>query len=928
MEAKSHSHRNNSIGEEPPSCQSIETHSKNIHLNDSNWYKVSTTETLHRLSSDKNVGLSEEDVSFRRSKYGKNNLTESKKESKLVRFLKQFNNSVIYILLVAGVLTLFMGHISDTVVIGIVVLVNALIGYIQENKAESAISKIKQMLVVNATVIRNSQRLDIDAGDLVPGDIVYLEAGDNVPADIRILEANNLKIQESVLTGESDSVQKDKQTLIGTLTVADQTNMAFASTSITNGDMTGVVVATGDYTQIGKINKSINDVKQEKTPLIISINNLGKYISYAIVLVAVLLFGFGVLFDIYEIPTLLLSIVTMVVGSIPEGLPAITSVILAIGVQNMARKNSIVKNLPSVETLGSVNIIATDKTGTLTKNEMTIKDIVTKHHNYIVTGDGYSPEGEIFESKGKQDLLINKSSEKISSKLKIEGDLKKLILIGALANDAKLNQENDKWVINGEPTDGCFLTLCKKANLDTSNFIEINKIPFDSDFKYMAKIVDLENSRYLVVKGAPDKLIDVIKKSNNEFDDIYWQNEVSKLAKKGKRVVAVAYKNLSKDITKIQHELLDNDLNLVGLVGILDPPKESVIDAILQARNAGVKVKMITGDHPETAVQIARQIKLSDENRVITGSQLDKLTDSELNSVIKDYDIFARATPENKLRIVKAYQSNNLITAMTGDGVNDAPALKQADIGISMGIKGTDVAKESSDMVLADDNFSTIVDAIKEGRRVYDNIKKTIKFLLPTSIAEGLIVLISIILNNPLPLEPVQLLWINMVSAITISFAFVFEPAENDVMNKNPRKKSDSIIKSQDTIRILYVATMIAGLGLIISQHLTSLGISQNIVSTVTLNIVVFCKIFYLFNIRTDHSAISKNLFTNKVAFLVVGILISLQMAITYMPQMHIIFRTASLQITDWLYPFYCGLILFSIVEIEKFLSNTLKKVR
>ena len=373
---------------------------------------------------------------------------------------------------------------------------------------------------------------------------------------------------------------------------------------------------------------------------------------------------------------------------------------------------------------------------------------------------------------------------------------------------------------------------------------------------------------------------------------------------------------------------MDNDLNLVGLVGILDPPKESVIDAILQARNAGVKVKMITGDHPETAVQIARQIKLSDENRVITGSQLDKLTDSELNSVIKDYDIFARATPENKLRIVKAYQSNNLITAMTGDGVNDAPALKQADIGISMGIKGTDVAKESSDMVLADDNFSTIVDAIKEGRRVYDNIKKTIKFLLPTSIAEGLIVLISIILNNPLPLEPVQLLWINMVSAITISFAFVFEPAENDIMNKNPRKKSDSIIKSQDTIRILYVATMIAGLGLIISQHLTSLGISQNIVSTVTLNIVVFCKIFYLFNIRTDHSAISKNLFTNKVAFLVVGILISLQMAITYMPQMHIIFRTASLQIIDWLYPFYCGLILFSIVEIEKFLSNTLKKVR
>ncbi|MBU5335101.1 HAD-IC family P-type ATPase [Intestinibacter bartlettii] len=928
MQAKSHSHRKSSIGEEPPPLQSKEEHSKRLQLKDSNWYKVSQSETLNRLNSNKDLGLSEEDIISRRSKYGKNNLTESKKQSKLVRFLKQFNNSVIYILLVAGVFTLFIGHISDTVVIGIVVLVNALIGYIQENKAESAISKIKQMLVVNATVIREGQRIDIDASELVLGDIVYLEAGDSVPADIRILEANNLKIQESVLTGEADSVQKNEKTLIGTVTVADQTNMAFASTSVTNGDMTGIVVATGDYTEIGKINQSINDVKQEKTPLIISINNLGKYISYAIVLVAVLLFGFGVLFKIYEIPVLLLSVITMVVGSIPEGLPAITSVILAIGVQNMARKNSIVKNLPSVETLGSVNIIGTDKTGTLTKNEMTVKDIIIQNHQYIVTGDGYSPDGEIFEMEGKEGLLTNKSSKKIKNKLKIEGDLKKLILIGALANDATLNQEEGKWIINGEPTDGCFLTLCKKANLDTSDFVEIDKIPFDSDFKYMAKIVDLNEERYLVVKGAPDKLMDIISNSNSEFDKTYWQNQMTLLAKQGKRVVAVAYKKISQDIQIIEHKLLRTDLILVGLVGIMDPPKEQVIDAIMQARNAGVKVKMITGDHPDTAVEIARQIKLSDENRVITGPQLDKLTDTELSSVIQDYDIFARATPENKLRIVKAYQANNLITAMTGDGVNDAPALKQADIGISMGIKGTDVAKESSDMVLADDNFSTIVDAIKEGRRVYDNIKKTIKFLLPTSIAEGLIVLISIILNNPLPLEPVQLLWINMVSAITISFAFVFEPVEKDAMNKKPRQKNESIIKSQDTIRILYVATLIAGLGLIISQHLTSLGISKDIVSTVTLNIVVFCKIFYLFNIRTEGTAISKNLFTNKIAFLVVAILIVLQMMITYLPQMHSVFRTAPLQIKSWLYPLYCGFIVFSIVEIEKFLSLKLRKIK
>lgn len=959
MEVKSHSKsrksvgdepsslQNINVGDEPPSLQNIKEYSKNIEeynkeLNlDSIWYKISTIETLKRLQSNKKLGLNKKDISLRHQKYGKNNLTEIKKQSKLVRFLKQFNNSVIYILLVTGILTFSMHHISDTIVIGIVVFVNALIGYIQENKAESEISKIKQMLVIRTTVIRNGERFDIDASELVPGDIVYLEAGDNVPADIRILEANNLKIQESVLTGEADSVQKDEKTLIGKITTSDQTNMAFASTSVTNGDMIGVVVATGDYTEIGKINQSINNVKNQKTPLIISINNLGKYISYAIVLIAILLFAFGALFEIYEIPILLLSVVTMIVGSIPEGLPAITSVILAIGVQNMAKKNSIVKNLPSVETLGSVNIIATDKTGTLTKNEMTIKDIITKNAMYTVTGDGYSPNGEIKMVEGEKGLLNNKPSNEISNKtsekLYIEGDLKKLILIGALANDATLNEENGKWIINGEPTDGCFLTLLQKANLDTSDFIEIDKIPFDSDFKYMAKIVDFNTSkylteRYLVVKGAPDSLLDIISSFDGEFNQIYWKNKTTELAKQGKRVVAVAYKKISNNINEIEHRLLEKDLKLVGLVGIIDPPKEEVIEAILQARNAGVKIKMITGDHPETAIEIARKIQLSEDNKAITGPQLDKLSDEELKIIIQEYDIFARATPENKLQIVKAYQANNLVTAMTGDGVNDAPALKQADIGISMGIKGTDVAKESSDMVLADDNFSTIVYAIKEGRRVYDNIRKTIKFLLPTSIAEGLIVLISIISNNPLPLDPIQLLWINMVSAVTISFAFVFEPAENNVMSKKPRQKNENIIKKQDTIRILYVAILIAGLGLAVNKHLLSLygktAHTISIASTVTLNIIVFCKIFYLFNIRSESSVISKNLFTNKIAFLVVGILIALQMCITYIPQMHNVFKTASIEIENWIYPLCCGLIIFSIVEIEKFISSKLRKIR
>lgn len=842
--------------------------------------------------------------------YGYNQLTANK-TSKWRILLRQFRNTIIYILMFSAFLTLLMGHYSDAIIIGIVVVVNALIGYFQEANASDALERIKEMLSTEATVYRNSVRQDIPANQLVPGDIVFLEAGDNVPADLRIVEADNLRIQESALTGETDSVEKDIVLIEDENTpLAERINMAFASTSVTSGSGKGVVVATATYTEIGKISDVVNATENRQTPLMKEIDGLGKGITYVIMAVAIGLFVLSLIQQTYAISVLTLAVVTMIVGSIPEGLPATTSVVLAMGVSDMAKnKNTIIKTLPAVETLGSVDVIATDKTGTLTKNEMTVKDIVLANQTFEVTGDGYAPEGQI-----KANTPLTTNHQQI---------LQQFLEAGYEANDTVLVKEDDRWSINGEPTDGSFLTLYHKAIAypEKPEYEELDMLPFDSDNRYMAKLVmNQEKDHILFIKGSPDKLFEMAKKYNSTFDQIYWSNHVRRLSKEGKRVVAVGYQNVTGDT--IDEHAFDQGIQLLGLAGIIDPPREEVIASLKEMNQAGVQVKMITGDHPLTAKAIGEKLGLASEIHAVTGAELDQMDRTTFQEAVLSNQVFARTTPQNKLDIIKALQAKGKVTAMTGDGVNDAPALKRADIGVAMGVSGTDVAKDSADMILTDDNFGTMSAAIREGRRIYDNIKKSILFLLPTSFAEGLIIAFTIMMQKELPLQATQLLWINMVSAITIQFAFIFEPAEPGIMNRSPRKTGNKLMSRHDVWQMAYVSVLMAVISLIAHDWLLAQGVSQPVASTVMVNTVVLSKVFYLFNIRTSQSAFSKASFTNPKAFWIIGVMIILQVLLTYVPFMHSAFSTAAISIVGWLIAIVSGVMILFITELDKWLHN------
>lgn len=853
-------------------------------------------------------GLNHEEVRRRLEKFGPNKLT-SEKESKWKILLRQFNNMIIYILLVACLLTVLMGHYSDSIIIGFVIIINAFIGYYQEVNAANALEKIKEMLSTQAIVFRDGERITIEAEELVPDDTVFLEAGVKVPADLRIVDADNLRIQESVLTGEADSVEKMTNVIYEeSVALAEQYNMAFASTSVTNGSGIGVVVATAEKTEIGKISTEVNRSKERKTPLMEEIDNLGKGVSYVVIVAAVLLFVIGLSFGGYAISALSLAVVIMVVGSVPEGLPATTSVILAMGVSDMAkRKHTIVKTLPAVETLGSVDVIATDKTGTLTQNEMTIKDILIDDNQYFVQGNGYEPKGAILQDEKKAEL---------TSKLKL------FLAAGFEANDTRLVQDEDGyWDINGEPTDGSFLTLYHKVYpLGTDiHYQEIDMLPFDSDYRYMGKLVENQaGERLTFIKGSPDKLYPMAQQQNADFALDYWKDKVEELSRQGKRVVAVGVKPVAADSTEITHELLDEGIDFLGLAGIIDPPRDEVVSALQEMKSADVEVKMITGDHPVTAKSIGEQLGLAKEIKVITGSQWDELTREKKQETALNHQAFARTTPKNKLEIVEALQETNQITAMVGDGVNDAPALKRSDIGVSMGIKGTDVAKDSANMILANDDFATMSTAIREGRRIYDNIKKSILFLLPTSFAEGLIIAFSILMQESVPLQATQMLWINMVSAITIQFAFIFEPAEPGIMDRPPRKTGQGLMNKHDIFQMSYVSILIAIVSLLAHNWLLNIGADQTTASTMMVNIIVFSKIFYLFNIRTPKLAFSKAFFTNPKAFGIIFIMIILQLILTYIPFMQNAFYTVGLSMTEWSISIICGIIILFVAEVDK----------
>ncbi|WP_225048205.1 HAD-IC family P-type ATPase [Lacticaseibacillus kribbianus] len=875
---------------------------------------ASLQEELH--VEDLDAGLSSQEAKRRLAENGPNAL-QSHTTPKWVIFLRQFNNVIIYILIGAAVLTTAMRHTTDTIIIALVIIINAVIGYYQEANASNALEKIKQMLAHTATVYREGQRVDVDTAELVVGDVVFLEAGDNVPADLRLFDVDNLSIQESALTGESNSVDKQVEALPADTTLAEQTNMAFASTAVASGSGMGLVVAIGKDTEIGKISQAVADVRKGKTPLMKELDGLGSGLSYGILITAVLLFGLGWWSGHYTLGTLALAVVTMIVGSMPEGLPATTAVVLARGMQQLMRKeHTIVKTMPAVETLGSVDIIATDKTGTLTKNEMTITQIVTPQHTYEVTGTGYTPTGDF--------RLADEPVEP-----KDHADLAALLTAGFQANDTTLAEIDGDYQINGEPTDGAFLAAYYKGNTADPTGEELDMLPFDSDYRFMAKLVELEDgTRRVYLKGSPDKVLPMALAADADFDVDHYLDLTRQYSQNGQRVIAVASRDVPATVDEIDTDFCESGMTFLGLAAIIDPPREEVIQSIRTMRRAGVKVKMITGDHPDTALAIAKKLGLADSPVVVTGTALAEMDEDKRRQAMVGADVFARTTPGDKLAIITALQEAGNVTAMVGDGVNDAPALKKADIGVAMGKSGTDVAKDAADMILTDDKFTTMERAIAQGRRIYDNIKKSILFLLPTSFAEGLVIAFTILTQDDMPLNASQMLWINMVSAITIQLAFIFEPAEAGIMTRPPRQNGVAMMNKHDVFQLIYVSIMISGLGLLAHDYLLNNHlVDAATASTMMVNIIILGKIFYLFNIRTHALAFSKQLFSNPMAFAIIGAMMVLQFSLTYIPFMQKVFVTAPMTLREWGIAVAIGFITLIVTEIDKIIRMGLHKL-
>ncbi|WP_214783246.1 cation-transporting P-type ATPase [Exiguobacterium sp. S3] len=871
------------------------------------WHALEVDEVRTHVETDLESGLTTESVTSRQDEFGKNVLPEKEKTPEIIKFLRQFNDVLVYVLLAAAVVTGFLGEYIDTIVIVLVVTIIGVVGYLQENKAEEALEGIKKLLETKATIVRNGKQSEIDSSDLVVGDVLVLAAGDKVPADARVVQAEKFKVEESALTGEATTVEKKSDVVKEDAVLADRKNMVYSGTSVATGSAKAIVTAIGEGTELGQINASISEVQTVKTPLIRQTTKFGQTVSIAILIISVVIYAFGYFLRDYEPVELMLTTIGLAVAAIPEGLPAVISIILALGVRNMAEQKAIVRSLPSVETLGAVSVICTDKTGTLTKNEMTVKQIVTANHDIEVSGSGYAPNGDL-ELNGQPFDLDDDES------------MIDLLTVGKTCNDSQLNEEDGDWVINGDPTEACLLTVAEKAERPIERLKVISKIPFDSEYKYMATLVDYKGERMIFVKGAPDRLFDMA--SSEDFKQNYWDEKRKEIADRGQRVLGAGLKRVDSSKASIDHEDVEDGLTFLGLFGIVDPPRQEAIDAVAACRDAGIRIKMITGDHKDTAVAIAKELGMEVEG-ALEGRELTDMTDEEIKEASVHNDVFARTSPNDKLRLVKGLQENGLITSMTGDGVNDAPALKRADIGVAMGIKGTEVAKEASQMVLVDDNFKTIYNAVREGRRVYDNLKKTILFLLPTNGGQALLVAMSILLGAAAPLSPVQILWVNMVVAITLSLAIAFEPLEESTMKRPPRPANVPLLSRYYIFRVTFVSIIIGGGSLWINYMLGDFDYSTEKLQTITLNAIVMAQLFHLYNCRTELApAFNRHFFDNKIAFLVSALLIALQLFITYVPFMHTLFGTAPLTWEDWIYPVAFGAVVFIIVEIEKAISR------
>ena len=895
------------------------------------WHSQDIDAVLSALSTSR-TGLTREQAAQRRAQYGTNAYPTHKPTSFVKRLAAQINNLLIYVLLSAALITWLIDHRLDSIVILAVVILNVSIGLYQEGKAEKSLQAIRQMLAPNARVWRDGHLQTLAATELVPGDVVSVSSGDNLPADLRWFRSVNLRIDESALTGESVAVTKSNDPVGQGATIGDRLSMGFAGTIVTQGQGQAVVVATGLQTEMGRIGRLLEQVQTNETPLVRNMAQFSRWLTVTILIFALLLLGYSTWLMQWPLAEAFMAVVGLAVAAIPEGLPAILTITLAIGVQRMAKRHAVIRRLPAVETLGAVTTICSDKTGTLTRNEMTVEGLTLADVTLTVEGTGYAPKGGVYQESQTIHTQINPTSGQLQPSLAIDW----LALTCALCNDSALAQdEKEQWHISGDPTEGALLTLATKLGLDiskTQHHLErIAAVPFESEHRYMATAHpypdgDLANKCFLLVKGAPEKILSLCQNAltgNGQIiglDRDYWHDAIDAHADQGRRVLGIAIKA---EVDSLHQDSINDHteaLTFIGLIGIMDPPREEAIEAVSRCQHAGIRVKMITGDHTATALAIATKLGIGDHKRVLAGHEIEALSDAQLRQSVLDTDVFARASPEHKIRIVSALQAQGQVVAMTGDGVNDSPALKQADIGIAMGQKGTEAAKQAAEIVLADDNFASIVNAVEEGRTVYDNLKKTIAFLLPINGGESMAIGAAILLGASLPITPLQILWVNMVSSIGLAMVLAFEPPEPDIMSRKPRDPKEPLLSTFLIWRILFVSSLFL-VGIFGAFHWTlSQGYSLDVARTMAVNALVSMEVFYLFSVRYLKSRSFSWIGVQGTPRVLgaVGFVVALQIGMTYLPWLQTVFETKPLGVGQLGIVVAIGVAVLLVLELEK----------
>ena len=881
------------------------------------WHAVAPDQVAGLLNTNPERGLDAGEASQRLSKYGPNRLPEGKKRGPLMRFFAQLNNVLVFVLLAAGFVKLMVGLWLDAAVILGVVIINALLGFLQEGKAEKALDSIRNMLSAEARTIRGGETRLISAEELVPGDVVLLESGDRIPADLRLVDVKNLRTEEAALTGESVPIDKTTAAVAEKATVGDREGMAFSGTLVSSGRGKGVVVATGSDTELGRINQLMVGVSALDTPLLRQIKKFGYAITAVIAVVGAIVFAYGRWVRGMDFVAIFQAVVSIAVSVIPEGLPALITVTLAIGVQRMAQRHAIIRRLPAVETLGSVSRICSDKTGTLTLMEMMVVSAVTASSACKVTGEGYAPTGEVLKDRdpATEDPVLQLMGR-----------------VSLLCNDAELHLQEGAWKVEGDPTEGALYPFANKLGLQRQDeqtaYPRIDAIPFESEHRFMATLHrDAAGKRFLLVKGAPEVILDHCDRQAGSggqpapLDRDHFLQASDELAAQGERVLALAWlEDPGVSAGNLTAADLPKNLVLLGLIGLLDPPRREAIEAVAECHAGGIRVTMITGDHKITAAAIAKMLGIGDGKTAVTGAEIEEMDTATLQERVRDVDVFARASPEHKLRLVKAIQANRQIVAMTGDGVNDAPSLKKADVGVAMGIKGTEVTKEAAEMVLADDNFASITAAVKEGRTVYNNIEKAILFMLPTNVAQALVIMAAIFIGFTAPITAPQILWVNMVTSVALGLVISFEPHELDVMDRPPRLVDRPILDGFGVWRVVFVGLALLALTLWAFFWMKSKDASDELARAVAVNALVIGQVFYLLNSRykLDSSLSIRAHLGNKYLATGVGAVVVLQLLFTYTPPFQELFETAAIPFWVWPWLFVGGLVFFLIVETEK----------